>query len=243
MANYPSGPNGALLRTDNLGNLGITNFTGNPGDVLLGNNTFGSLNAIAWLLVGNSGIDPNNHFIGTTDARPLRFRTNNAERMPIDENGNIFGRFRHITYHTVNVGSGWLPNNGTQQVLWLPSADGDGEDDCIDCGVPDFRCSWVAPYNGRLVKEIVAINQNGGANPDILCVLRLRVNGTDYDYTGSVINLNDGGYAESTLPSTGYSFSKGSLLSLGLVKRGNNSDRIEDINYYITAVWEYEVWD
>jgi len=39
--NYASGPNGAILRTDNLGNLTITNFTGNANDVLLGNGTFG----------------------------------------------------------------------------------------------------------------------------------------------------------------------------------------------------------
>jgi len=39
--NYASGPNGALLRTDNQGNLAITNFTGSANDVLLGNGTFG----------------------------------------------------------------------------------------------------------------------------------------------------------------------------------------------------------
>jgi hypothetical protein len=39
--NYASGPNGAILGTDNLGNLTLTNFTGNANDVLLGNGTFG----------------------------------------------------------------------------------------------------------------------------------------------------------------------------------------------------------
>jgi len=39
--NYASGPNGAILGTDNLGNLTLTNFTGNANHVLLGNGTFG----------------------------------------------------------------------------------------------------------------------------------------------------------------------------------------------------------
>ncbi len=41
LANYPSGANGAIVRTDASGNLSITNFSGNATDVLLGNGTFG----------------------------------------------------------------------------------------------------------------------------------------------------------------------------------------------------------
>lgn len=88
-ANYASGPNSAILRTDNFGNLAITNFTGNAGDVLLGNATFGSVNNLAWRLTGNSGTNPANHFIGTTDAQPLVFRTNNTENMRITETGDV----------------------------------------------------------------------------------------------------------------------------------------------------------
>ncbi|MDD4235805.1 MAG: tail fiber domain-containing protein, partial [Bacteroidales bacterium] len=42
-ANYPSGANGAIVRSDASGNLAITNFTGNTSDILLGNNTFGTI--------------------------------------------------------------------------------------------------------------------------------------------------------------------------------------------------------
>ena len=41
----------------------------------------------AWLLNGNSGTNPANQFVGTTDAQALTFRTNNVERFRI-ANGN-----------------------------------------------------------------------------------------------------------------------------------------------------------
>jgi len=43
----------------------------------------------AWLTLGNAGTNPNNNFIGTTDAQPLVFRTNNAERMRIFSTGQV----------------------------------------------------------------------------------------------------------------------------------------------------------
>jgi hypothetical protein len=42
-----------------------------------------------WSLTGNSGTNPNNNFLGTTDAQPLVFRTNNSERVRIDTNGRV----------------------------------------------------------------------------------------------------------------------------------------------------------
>ncbi len=88
-ANYASGANGAILRTDSSGNLLITNFTGNANDVLLGNGTFGSFNGIGWSLTGNSGTNPSSNFIGTTDNVGLSIRTNNTERIFVTSGGNI----------------------------------------------------------------------------------------------------------------------------------------------------------
>ncbi|HTE08087.1 MAG TPA: hypothetical protein VK628_04955 [Flavitalea sp.] len=42
-----------------------------------------------WSLSGNAGTNPAADFIGTVDGQPLVMRTDNAERMRIDENGNI----------------------------------------------------------------------------------------------------------------------------------------------------------
>ncbi|MCW5899898.1 MAG: hypothetical protein KIT10_11580 [Flavobacteriales bacterium] len=45
--------------------------------------------AAGWELDGNAGTDPVNDFIGTTDSRPLIFRTNNVERLRIGAAGNL----------------------------------------------------------------------------------------------------------------------------------------------------------
>jgi hypothetical protein len=43
----------------------------------------------AWLTLGNAGTNSGLNFIGTTDNRSLRFRTNNLHRMVIDSVGNV----------------------------------------------------------------------------------------------------------------------------------------------------------
>jgi len=45
--------------------------------------------ANAWSLIGNSGTNPTNNFLGTTDAQDLRIRTNNIERLNILSGGNV----------------------------------------------------------------------------------------------------------------------------------------------------------
>lgn len=42
-----------------------------------------------WGLTGNSGTNPTTQFIGTTDAQPLAFKTNNTERMRILSDGKV----------------------------------------------------------------------------------------------------------------------------------------------------------
>jgi len=42
-----------------------------------------------WSLTGNSGTDSSLNFIGTVDGKPLVMKTNNAERLRINSNGNI----------------------------------------------------------------------------------------------------------------------------------------------------------
>jgi hypothetical protein len=42
-----------------------------------------------WGLTGNAGTNPATQFIGTTDAQPLAFKTNNTERMNISNIGNV----------------------------------------------------------------------------------------------------------------------------------------------------------
>ncbi|MFH2141605.1 MAG: hypothetical protein ABIJ97_04225 [Bacteroidota bacterium] len=89
--NYPSGANGAIVRTDVSGNLATTNFTGDVNQVLLGDATFGtaSTSGTAWQLTGNAGTNAGTNFIGTTDAVDFVLRTNNSQRMRINSAGQV----------------------------------------------------------------------------------------------------------------------------------------------------------
>jgi len=51
--------------------------------------TMGGSPSDAWLTLGNAGTNSGLNFIGTTDNRSLRFRTNNVHRMVIDSTGNV----------------------------------------------------------------------------------------------------------------------------------------------------------
>ena len=42
-----------------------------------------------WMVSGNSGTNPSNDFLGTTDSQPLVIKTNNAERLRVNANGNV----------------------------------------------------------------------------------------------------------------------------------------------------------
>jgi hypothetical protein len=68
-----------LLQTDANGNLSWLN----PSALSTGSSS------ASWSLTGNSGTNPNNNFLGTTDNQPLVIRTNNTERVRIDTNGNV----------------------------------------------------------------------------------------------------------------------------------------------------------
>ncbi len=49
--------------------------------------TFSS--AQAWNIAGNNGTNPSTNFLGTIDAQPLIFKTNNSEKARITPNGNV----------------------------------------------------------------------------------------------------------------------------------------------------------
>jgi len=53
-----------------------------------------------WLLNGNSGTNPTNDFLGTTDAQHLIIRTNNQERMRVLSSGNVLINGNSLIYAT-----------------------------------------------------------------------------------------------------------------------------------------------
>ena len=70
-------------------------------------------NSSNWNILGNAGMDPSVNFLGTTDAQPIIFRTDNTERLRVTAGGNI------------TVGTGVIPDGTTQvQVMVIDPATG-----------------------------------------------------------------------------------------------------------------------
>ena len=86
-----------LMRHDANGVVYGIKFTGNITDVLRGDGTFGSsgVSSVGWALNGNSGTNPANNFIGTTDDQPINFRVNNETAGALGLSNTAFG------YHTL----------------------------------------------------------------------------------------------------------------------------------------------
>jgi hypothetical protein len=71
-----------------------------------------------WNLTGNSGTNPANQFIGSTDNHPLKFRINNTAAGELNPSGNIFwglraGQSNTAAYSNVAIGTDALKNNTT----------------------------------------------------------------------------------------------------------------------------------
>jgi hypothetical protein len=71
-----------------------------------------SINAQSWSLTGNAGTSASTNFVGTTDSRPLLFKTNKVERMRITNSGLVgIGTTAPNIGYAVTVNPG-LPGNG-----------------------------------------------------------------------------------------------------------------------------------
>jgi hypothetical protein len=99
--------NGKVLSVDNGGNVILVNDIGGAGTT--------------WALTGNGLTDPANNFIGTVDAQPLVFRTNNQPIARLLPNGNfLLNKFEDNGLKFQAVGDGsfiGIVDAGTS--LWL----------------------------------------------------------------------------------------------------------------------------
>lgn len=75
------------LSTENRFIPGIYNWDGQQWQAMYTKD--GSVEKAVWLLKGNSGTDPNNDFLGTTDNKDLSIRTQGIERMRITKDGKV----------------------------------------------------------------------------------------------------------------------------------------------------------
>jgi trimeric autotransporter adhesin len=116
-----TGVNGSGIVTHNAnGVIYGLKFSGNVNDVLRGDGTFGSAGSggspsNVWMLTGNSGTNPANNFIGTTDNQPVLFRVNNIRHGYLGTSiflGSNAGS-ANVTDGNIGIGRGVLQNNNS----------------------------------------------------------------------------------------------------------------------------------
>lgn len=234
-AQGPTGADGPAGLTGNTGPTGPTGATGTtgllPDGSSAGNTTY--WNGTQWV-TNNSNIYNNGGNVGIGTTNP------NAK---LEVQGTVFGYMRESSYHTFN-----LPNWSGQgnHKIWMPNPGGDGSDDQID-GNMNYRQTWVAPYNGRLVKVIIRVADynSGGGNDLSNFTFGLSVNQTNGTnpaptFTGSTYASIDNGQFYEFVAPTNWSFNKGDAIRLCLL---TSNGWIEDNDYFVTAVWEYQQFD
>jgi hypothetical protein len=142
----------------------------------------------AWALTGNSSTNASTNFVGTTDNKSLRFRTNNVQRMIIDSSSGYVG-----------IGSANFDATTPEKLL----VDGGTTINNIINGVGDQN-SYV---------QIGVQNKNNGnnASSDIVATNNYTANGTTYPYYVDM-GVNSAGYSSNSAfilnqPNTAYIYS------------------------------------
>ncbi|MFI5219303.1 MAG: hypothetical protein ACHQNT_07410 [Bacteroidia bacterium] len=96
------------------------------------------LSAQSWNLTGNAGTDPNLNFIGTTDGKALKFKTNNQVRMYIKANGDM--------------------GIGTQSPLAKFDVNGVIKGNELRIGTTTSATGYLASIGGKLIAEEVRVD-------------------------------------------------------------------------------------
>ena len=152
----------------------------------------------SWSLTGNGGTVPSAHYLGTSDAQPLVFRTNGSERMRLDTSGRLGlgavpGTSSPLTIRGVGAGSEWVQlqdssGNNQWHLNYL-----DGGVNFAETGVSDFR----------LYLEDGGEVGVGTGNP----TARLHVENSAGSVTGRFVNLTASGATYAVVGSTASSTS------------------------------------
>jgi hypothetical protein len=158
-------PAKGLLVYDSLTNLFMVN-TGTrtlPNWQSIGSGTAGN----DWRINGNSGINPTNQFIGTTDNQPLRFRINNIQAGELNPvNGNIFwglraGQANTVGFSNIAIGTDALKVNTIRVNLVAIG------DSALFHNKPDDPLSSQSTLNTAIGSKSLFSNTTGFANTAI----------------------------------------------------------------------------
>lgn len=159
--------------------------------------------------------------------------------------GTIFAKERHITYHNFNQGTYRTNSN---YIAYIPGM-GEGVDDewiGLTGEDNDRTVEWVAPYDGKLVKVILRVGNDSGSNPDFAGKPVISINGTLYrlDANTTTPSLSVESNASGTYsPTQNNTFSRGDRIAVGFAIDGCSNCRMEDTNYFVALIWEYNIQD
>lgn len=124
-----------------------------------------------WVLSGNSSTNPSNDFLGTTDAQPIAFRTNNIEKLRIGADGRVGIGTASPTAFLHVFGSTQIENNTStiydEPLLTLrTNAIGTPTNPAIAFKVLDTLFA-VMGYDVS-THDMVFSTQNAGLSPDLI---------------------------------------------------------------------------
>ena len=232
-----TGPTGAQGNTGAIGPIGadgVTGATGPTGPLVAGSvNQTLRYNGSDWEASSTIWNTGSNVGIGTTNPQAT-----------LEVNGVVFGQMRHWSIHSFN-NAAFQNGNG---ILWVP-ANGDGADDNptgVGSAGNDYRDRWVAPFDGRLLKIVVRVGDNSNGGEELKCRVSIDVNGVLSTST-TAFNLNQNETGSMTVP-INWTFNEGDLVGVGFRFDDdalcNGGDcYVEDTNYFVSLVWEYDVYE
>ncbi|HMV13728.1 MAG TPA: hypothetical protein PKA75_00055 [Chitinophagales bacterium] len=235
-----------IKHSANTGGLLLQNTTGGAGSTT--NIYFSTYNPATYPVASISAADVNSYSANLSFSTKLPNVSDGnglTERMRIQNTGEIFGKFRHITYHTFNQGGIYKRNSN--DIFYIPGY-GDAPDDInfglTGAGSNDYKLQTVVPYNGKLIKIIVRVGGDSGSNPDMAVMPVISKNGTysrldaGAGPTFSVESDQSGVY----IPTQNNSVTRGDRIAIGFAVNCANC-WLENTNYYVALVWEYDIWD
>lgn len=201
-------PNTATIRVSGLsGTSALAAGTAPFRVVLVDNNgvmyrggTAGSGNTDAWYTLGNAGLTDGTHFLGTTDARRIDFRTNNIIRMTMSSGGYLgLGTVTPANYvHFTKTGP---TGAGIWQTYWENTGTGDAVSQWYNTNVGNGSrvAMGITNYNTNAFEAVgvFGLALNTATVPGAGVIGTVGVKGFNNSDEGNGV---EGGFTGGTLP-------------------------------------------
>jgi hypothetical protein len=140
------------------------------------NKNWTSIKKEIWGLYGNTEINPENDFLGTTDAQDLAIRTNNTEKMRIAANGNV-------GINTTTPSAKLEVRSSTNKALVFNGSLGVNTSTPNSSAIADFSSTT----QGVLLPRMTQAERNAIANPATFLLVYQTDNNPDfYFYNGTM---------------------------------------------------------